>query len=140
MSEAHWEHYSHPADMGIRGFGATKAEAFEQAALAMTAVIADLHTVARQEVVEIVCEEQDDELLFVSWLNALLYEMATRRMLFSKFKVMTQGDRLEGEAWGEELDEGRHRPVVEVKAATYGDLKVEKDRDGNWVAQCVVDV
>ncbi len=28
-----WEHLPHEADMGIRGFGATKAEAFEQAAL-----------------------------------------------------------------------------------------------------------
>ncbi len=27
-----WEHFPHEADMGIRGFGATKAEAFEQAA------------------------------------------------------------------------------------------------------------
>jgi len=33
----HWEHFPHEADVGIRGFGATLAEAFEQAALAMSA-------------------------------------------------------------------------------------------------------
>jgi protein archease len=36
-----WEHFSHEADMGIRGFGATKEKAFEQAALALTGVVTD---------------------------------------------------------------------------------------------------
>ena len=40
-----WEHFSHQADMGIRGHGASKEEAFEQAALALTAVITDLDKV-----------------------------------------------------------------------------------------------
>ena len=32
-----WEHFSHDADVGIRGWGSTLAEAFEQAALALVA-------------------------------------------------------------------------------------------------------
>ena len=36
-----WEHFPHDADMGIRGIGHSKAEAFEQAALALTAVTLD---------------------------------------------------------------------------------------------------
>ena len=87
MTNAYWEHYSHPADIGIRGFGPTKEEAFAQAALALTAIIADLKTVEPKEEVKISCQEQDDELLFVDWLNALIYEMATRQMLFSRFEV-----------------------------------------------------
>ena len=39
--QAHWEHFSHEADIGIRGVGPTLATAFEQAAIAMTAVITD---------------------------------------------------------------------------------------------------
>ena len=38
---ARWEHFAHGADVGVRGRGASKAEAFAQAALAMTAVVAD---------------------------------------------------------------------------------------------------
>lgn len=34
-----WEHFPHGADIGVRGFGPTMAAAFEQAALAMTAVV-----------------------------------------------------------------------------------------------------
>ena len=35
MDSAYWELYSHPADMGIRGVGPTREEAFAQAALAL---------------------------------------------------------------------------------------------------------
>ncbi len=47
----HWEHYPHQADMGVRGFGATETEAFEQAALALTAVVTDPAAVERREVI-----------------------------------------------------------------------------------------
>ena len=140
MSRTYWEHYSHPADMGIRGFGPTKEEAFGQAGLAMTAVITDLETVEPREMVEISCEEPDDELLFVGWLNALLYEVATRRMLFGKFDISIENGQLQAKAWGEEIDVKKHSPSVEVKAATYADLKVEQDKEGNWLVQCIVDI
>jgi SHS2 domain-containing protein len=140
MGKSFWEHYSHPADVGIRGFGPTKEEAFGQAALAMTAVITDLRKVQPKEMVEIICSEQDDELLFAAWLNALLYEMATRKMLFRKFLINIENHRLQAEAWGEKINLKKHNPVVEVKAATYADLKVRQEKDGNWLAQCIVDV
>jgi SHS2 domain-containing protein len=54
--QARWEHVSHEADMGVRGFGATKSEAFEQAALAMTAVITDPASVDALDAVQIECE------------------------------------------------------------------------------------
>jgi len=140
MSRTYWEHYSHPADMGIRGFGATKEEAFSQAAMALTAVITDLKTVEPKEMVEINCHEQDDELLFISWLNALIYEIATRHMLFGKFNISIKDQRLQAKAWGEQIDLKKHSPAVEVKAATYADLKVQQDKSGNWLVQCIVDV
>jgi SHS2 domain-containing protein len=140
MSRAHWQHYSHPADMGIRGFGASMEEAFEQAAMALTAIITDLKKVEPRQMIEIICQEQDNELLFVGWLNALLYEMATRHMLFSRFELEIKDGHLSAKAWGEKIDIKRHSPAVEVKAATCADLKVGNDGEGNWLAQCVVDV
>src|SRR5574342_89263 len=71
---ARWEHFSHGADIGVRGFGETKAEAFEQAALALTAVLTDPEQVEPREAVAIACEAPDDELLFADWLNCLVYE------------------------------------------------------------------
>ena len=141
MTEAYWQHYSHPADMGIRGLGKTKAQAFEQSAMALTAVIADLDTIESQEKIHISCaSEPDAELLFIKWLNTLLYEMATRDMVFCRFEVNIENNHLEADVWGQKLDFDKHQPCVEVKAATLGDLKVEQKSDGNWIAQCIVDV
>lgn len=134
-----WEHYEHGADVGVRGFGATKAQAFEQAALAMTAAITDPAAVLVRDKVSLCCEAPDDELLLAEWLNALVYEMAARKMLFSEFRVRLDGARLAGDAWGEPVDAERHHPAVEVKGATYTTLRVARHGDG-WLAQTVVDV
>ncbi len=140
MDETRWEHFSHPADIGIRGFGPTREEAFAQAAIALTAVLTDPQKVEPREAVDILCREQDNELLFLNWLSALLYEMGTRGMLFSRFEVEQIDGGIRATAWGEPVDVGKHEPAVEVKAATYAGLKVEKSRDGGWLAQCIVDV
>jgi Archease protein family (MTH1598/TM1083) len=44
-STSSWAHFSHDADIGVIGMGATKAEAFRRAALALTAVVTDLSKV-----------------------------------------------------------------------------------------------
>ena len=140
MTAERWEHFPHEADMGVRGWGGTLAQAFEQAALALTAVVTDLALVRPSTVVQFACEAPDAELLLVDWLNELVYAMATRNMLFSRFEVRLEGQRLDAKAWGEALDIARHSPAVEVKGATYTDLKVARQPDGGWLAQCVVDV
>ncbi|HEV2228318.1 MAG TPA: archease [Steroidobacteraceae bacterium] len=136
---AHWEHFPHEADMGVRGVGVTEAQAFEQAALAMTAVVADLQTIEPRTAIEVECEAPDDELLLADWLNSLIFEMSARRMLFSRFAVRLDGRRLRGRAWGEPVDPARHHPAVEIKGATYTALRVAEE-NGEWVAQTVVDV
>ncbi len=135
-----WEHFPHMADMGVRGYGATVEEAFAQAALALTAVICDPAGIQRMTPVEIRCEAPDSEALLVDWLNALVYEMAVRQMVFSGFDVRITGTALQATAWGEPVERERHRPAVEVKGATYTELKVYRDESGAWIAQCIVDV
>jgi tRNA nucleotidyltransferase (CCA-adding enzyme) len=135
-----WEHFAHDADIGVRGIGASRGEAFEEAALAVTAVITDPGRVAAEIAIDLRCNAPDDELLLADWLNALIYEMATRNMLFRRFAVSLHDHALEARAWGEPVDRERHRPAVEVKGATYTALSVVRRGDGMWVAQCVVDV
>jgi SHS2 domain-containing protein len=138
--KAHWEHYAHGADVGVRGIGPTIEEAFEQAAVALTGVITDPSRVEPCEEVTIRCQAPDREILLVDWLNALVYEMAVRRLILGRFHVSIEGDQLDGRAWGEQADVARHEPAVEVKGATYTELFVGQTSGGAWVAQCVVDV
>lgn len=134
-----WEHFPHDADVGIRGHGATLAEAFEQAALALTGIVtdADIDDLAP---VEVDCEAPDVEVLLVEWLNAVIYEMAVRNMIFGAFKVTIDELRLHGTMWGEPVEQTKHAPACEPKGATYTALRVAQEPDGTWSAACIIDV
>jgi SHS2 domain-containing protein len=139
-----FETFEHKADIGVRGFGATVEEAFENGAKAMFSVMVDIERVERRKEIKVACEAPDEELLFVEWLNALLAQKDVEEMTFSDFKVKRirkEGVRyvLEGSAFGEVFDSQKHRADVEVKAATYSQLKVFKEGT-TWTAQCIVDV
>lgn len=138
--QGRWEHFAHGAAIGVRGTGSSPGAAFEQAALALTAVITDPSRIASRQAVSIRCSAPDLEVLLVEWLNCLVFEMATRGMLFARFAVTIEGNELHGTAWGEEMVVEQHRPAAEVKGATFTSLRVGQDENGNWVAQCIVDV
>ncbi len=132
--------FPHGADIGVRGLGRTRDEAFAQAALALAGAVVDPQTVAPREAVGIDCAAPDDRLLFCDWLNAVIYEMEVRRMVFRRFEVSSQAHRLHAIAWGEAFDPTRHAAASEPKGATLSGLKVERRPDGAWVAECIVDV
>jgi len=143
MGRDGWEHFEHKADVGVRGFGPTPAEAFAQAAMAMTAVVTEPSRVSPQGKIEFELDRDDAgdlELLLVDFLNALVYEMAVRKMLFSRFEVQIDERKLHAVLWGEPIDRSKHQPAVEIKGATYTELKVAEVEPGWWLAQCVLDV
>lgn len=140
MTTGSWEHFPHDADVGVRGLGATPAEAFAQAAMAMTAVITDPDCVKPTEAVEISCHAPDLEILLVDWLNALVLEMTTRKVLFARFDVALNDSSIKAMAYGEPIDVLRHQPATEVKGATFTELSVTQSLDGRWIAQCILDV
>lgn len=141
---SHWLHYEHEADIGIEGQGESLEDAFIQAALGMTAVITELKNVNPELAIGIYCEAPDVEILFVDWLNALAYEMANRKMLFSAFEVKVTQDKsgysLRATIRGETINQKKHQPAVEIKGATFTTLHVYEDDNHIWHAQTVVDV
>ena len=97
---AGWTHFAHGADIGVRGHGASPAQAFEQAALALTAVVTEPANVRQVTSVAIRCRAPDLDLLLYEWLNSLVFHMATRHLLFAGFSVRLAGSELEAEACG----------------------------------------
>ena len=137
----YWEHFEHHADIGVRGIGRTLEQAFEQAALALTAVLLDPCQIPAQQARPLVCQADAREQLFIDWLNSVIYAMAVAEMLFGHFQVTIEGHNLQGLARGELIS--RLPPSargLEVKAATYAELKVVQESPQRWLAQCVVDV
>jgi len=137
-----WEHFHHLADIGIRGIGDTLEQAFEEGAKALMAVICSPDKVEPKVAVRVECEADEKDLLFADWINLLIYEMDVRKMLFNRFEVSidNHNHKLSARAWGEPVDHERHETAVEVKAATFMELKVLQNEQNQWVAQCVVDV
>ncbi|MDH5392476.1 MAG: archease [Gammaproteobacteria bacterium] len=135
-----WQHFQHDADIGIRGYGCSLQEAFTEAARAMMAVITEPHLIKAETCFDMECKAADIEYLFVDWLNALVYEMAVRQMLFSQFDVQINHGHLKATVCGEAIDTAKHQPAVEIKGVTLTGLRVQQDNKGNWLAQTVVDV
>ena len=139
-----FEQFEHQADVGIRGYGTTLEEAFENGAKAMFSVMTNLEKVELKKEIEIECQAHNLEELFVEWLNKLLSEAGIGNLVFSDFKIkeikkVNSNYRLSGLTRGEELNLEKHEPRVEVKAATYSQLKAEK-KGNQYIVQTIVDV
>ena len=140
-----FEQFEHGADVGVRGFGATPAEAFEGAARALFALLAEKpSTVAAAVEEHIEVRAPGLEELLVAYLNELISLADVRRLVFGEFAVEIDGGgpagyRLSARARGEPFDPVRHEWTVQPKGATYTGLRVAREGE-RWVAQCVVDV
>ncbi|ARG98718.1 archease [Legionella micdadei] len=139
MTTKRWEHFIHEADIGIRGIGPTLENAFEMGALALTNAVTDSAIVRPNKEIYISCTAPDKEILFADWLNAIIYKMDTLNMLFSEFHVRIENLKLDATIKGEKVNRTRHQPAVDIKGATYTELRVYQE-DNAWIAQCIVDV
>lgn len=143
-NEKGFELLEHKADMGVKGFGKSFEEAFEESARGMFSIMSDLEKVEGKKSVELTVSANGLGELLVEWLNELLSLADRNEMVFSEFKVeeIVEGEKgfeLKGSASGEKIDSGKHEFKTEVKAATYSGLDVKKE-NGVFIAQCVVDV
>jgi SHS2 domain-containing protein len=139
-----FEQFEHGADVGVRGFGSTAAEAFEGAAAALFGLLAERPAVRPRVEEPVEVEAPGLEELLVAYLNELISIADTRGLVFGDFTVEIRGGgtgpfRLTGRARGEPFDPARHEFTVVPKGATYTGLRVAQVQ-GRWVAQCVVDV
>ncbi len=124
----HYELIEHTADVGVKAYGKTVAEAFEHAAEAMFDIITDTSTIQSVGQYDIELESPDLEQLLVDWLSKLLFLNDAENLVFGKFEVTITGTRLSARVLGEKYNTKKHRMGVEIKAVTYHILQVnEKD-------------
>jgi SHS2 domain-containing protein len=135
-----FEFVDHTGDLGVRVFGQTLPELFQQAAEALTLIITDPETIQIKKTRKILLEAKTDEELLITWLNELVYLFDTEGVLFKIFEVLSIHDHhLEALAQGEIYMEGRHPIKTAVKAATYHQLKIEHHQ-GVWTTQVIFDL
>lgn len=135
-----YEFFDHTADVGIRLAAPDLEALLADAGRALYALIVDNADDIRpdQRFEFRVAGSQPDYLLF-DWLSELLRHFESTRVVLSRFDVRLDADGLTAQAWGEPLDEDRHRLGNEVKAVTYHQLEV-KQADGEWRGEVILDI
>jgi SHS2 domain-containing protein len=123
-----YELIEHTADVGVKAYGKTVAEAFEHAAQGMFDIITDESTIDSIGEYDILLEAPDLEQLLVDWLSKLLFLTDAENLVFGTFVVTITGNHLSAKVCGEKYDTKKHRMGMEIKAVTYHMLQVhEKD-------------
>lgn len=136
-----FEFFDHTADIGIKAYGKTLSEAFENAALAVFEIMTDTSKVKPKEIREIKVDGYDIENLLYRWIESLLVYYDSELLLFSKFDVKIDEINLilEAKAYGEKFDPNRHERRTVVKAMTYHEMNIQYI-DGMYILSFVVDI
>ena len=118
-SEAGWEHLEADAEIGVRAWAPTRADAFAQAALGVFALIARPEAIEERESREVRAQASSPEHLLVGWINECLYVHEIEGFVVRRVEVGACTESVvHGVLHGEEIDTARHRLRATVKAAT----------------------
>lgn len=135
-----YEILEHPADLGIKAWGTTLAEAFVNAAQGLFHVILEGESVRPRSERLVSLTASDKEHLLVKWLSELLYLYDAERYVPVGFHLTGFSDtHLVADIRGEEFDPERHHAKLDVKAITYHQLAIE-DRPGCHQVTVFVDI
>ena len=122
-----WEHFEVEADVGVRAWGATKAEAFARAAEGVLALTVAPDAVEVTETREARAQGSSPEALLVNWLNECLYVHEIEGFAVARVEVDTcRDDLVHGLMHGEPIEPGRHPMGTIVKAATHHRVEVRE--------------
>jgi len=137
---AGYEYFEVEADVGVRAWGPSLAEAFAQAALGVLAIGVEPESVAGSEQREVRGQGDSAETLLVDWVNQCLYVHEIEGFAVRHVEVDTLSPGLvHGFLHGEEIDRERHRLGTVVKAATLHEVTVV-EHAGRAEVQLIVDV
>jgi SHS2 domain-containing protein len=135
-----WEHFEVEADVGVHGWGDTRAAAFAQVTLGVFALLVEPAEVEAREHREVRAQADGPESLLVSWVDECLYLHDIEGFVVRDVEMTVCTDTLaHGLLHGEPLDPARHRVGTVVKGATYHGVSVGTG-DGRHEARLIVDI
>jgi SHS2 domain-containing protein len=140
MSPPRVEAIDHTADVGLRVWAATSAEAFAAVAEAMFDIMVEREGIEDAHRWQVAVDADDWEDLLIAWLEELLYLYETERMVLHSCHVREIGpSHLDAELAGDYLNPERHPTRVQIKAVTYHQLRAEETAEG-FEIQVIFDI
>ncbi len=130
------------ADIAFEAYGKDLKELFENAALAIFELSADLKSLDSREKLEFELENERIDNLLYDFLSEILFLKDSKYMIFKEVKVQIKENRkyqLKAALKGEGINPGKHRLENDIKAITMHMFEVKKEK-GKWKAIVVVDI
>jgi SHS2 domain-containing protein len=140
MIQTQFEILDISGDVGIRAYGTSMSEAYENAGTGMYSLITDISNVDERENVEFELSGDSPEGVLAAYLNELIFRFDTHGFIGRRVEVPEiSGSSIRVIVHGEEFDPDRHERRLLIKAATYHNIKV-KQADSVWEVEVVFDI
>lgn len=134
-----YEYFEATADIGLRAYGESLNQAFENAGLAIFNIISDTSNIKAEREISFKIRSEDEISLLYDYLEELLFYHEIEFMLFSEFHVEIDDNlRLKATIKGEAIDWDKHERKTEIKAITYHKMDVKKT--DHYEVQAIVDL
>ena len=133
------------ADIAYEAYGKDLNEMFENAALAIFELSADLKTVDAKKKIELEIENENIENLLYDFLSEILFLKDSKYVVFKKVKVTIKENKkekryqLKAALEGDTINPQKQQLENDIKAVTMHMFKVEKEKN-QWKATVVVDI
>jgi SHS2 domain-containing protein len=132
------------ADVAFEAEGKTLKELFNYSGLAITnTMVKNIESIEHKVKKEISVSSDDIEMLLFNFLQEIIFYKDAEQLIFSKFEldIFPEGKKwkLNCNAYGEKIDTSKHEMLVDVKAVSLHQFKVEETEDG-WRATVILDV
>ena len=132
-----YEILQHTGDAKIKVFGETKEALFVAALRGMNAILKAKGKREKAKVRKIVLQSADINMLLVDFLSEVNYLRQVNMEVYESIKIDQFSDtKLEGELSGyavEELGE-------DIKAVTFHELDIKKNKEGVWETVIIFDI
>ena len=138
-----YEFIDHTADVAVRAYGDSLAEAFASAARAMFDIITGSAEIRSEREISIFAEADDYEGLLVGFLSKLILAHEVANIVLGEFVVTIEedGTRVTAQCKGEAFDRKRHGDGMHVKAVAYHMMEITDGGDtGKSCVQVLFDV
>ena len=136
-----YEFLEHTADAKFRAYGNNLEEAFSNAALAMTSIIAD-GKVKPVIMANITVLGKDQKALLYNFLEEFLFLIDTENIFLSeikKIKISKKNEEFALEATISADDIKNYKTHGDIKAVTYNEMEINEEKN-NCMVQVVVDI
>ena len=122
-----FEEIQHPADWAIRVCASSPEALFKCCALGMYSLLKVKHQIeGTPRSKKFHLDGVDLESLLVSFLSELLFYYETEKIVFTGMNIRIQNNKLEAELDGKTIES----TLVEIKAVTYHQMKIEQNPHG----------